>query len=768
MNLLVALMFSLEWLKMAGAQGQIADVTGRLGGATIEIDYPGRGARESKLKLLKIEEIKNCLAPKDIREDDIVLIFNASGEVIYGGTVTANGRLRHKDGKVSALSVAAYCSRWRTAAGVKVLRKPWWKYTYTKRECMVPMRDGTALYTAIYEPVGLEKRPIILQRSPYNCCPFGTGGPGDIWDELWPFAEDGYILVLQNVRGTYLSEGEFMDLRPLRADGSNSAAIVTDEATDSYDTIEWLLHNTANNGNVGIMGVSYNGFYATLASVCGHPALKAVSPQAPVTDWWMGDDAHHNGALLLSDMYGFGGFFFLPKLNPTPDSRESANIIPEGTSIYNFFKGKSLGDIWNSFGDSLPFMNSIKEHPNYDAFWKERNPLQSVSSRVAAQMAKTGENATPEAAKAAQTRQEGTVPQILVVGGVYDAEDAWGAVATYRAYKAAGAPCRFVYGPWTHGGWKKVDWYLQNIEYPFFAYYLDGKGTPPAWQELWLPSGIDGSGALSETGAKKLWAETNGSAKAGSACGATGGSGTNGASKANGVAGADEASQNAGDYGANGVAEASKASDKKFWECARTANEEAAAKAVSYPLPAGTYVSDPSSPVPYMDSDSGRREKTYMWADQNFASARPDVLSNIVQGPLSDSLFAIGPVKVHLKAKVEGTDADFIVKLIDVAPDGTQNLVRGDVFPARFRSGFQKAEPLQPGQEFELDFTMVDICHCFAPGHSIMVQVQSSWFPLVAMNPQHFVENPYSARPSDYQPSKITILPGSIISLNIN
>ena len=257
---------NLKRLREAGAKGLIADVTNRLGGECIELDYPGRGPRESKLELLKIGEIKNCLPPKEIREGDTILIFKPSGEIVYTGTLTSDGRLRHKDGSKSVLSVAAYCARWRTAAGIKVLRKPWWKYTYTKRECMVPMRDGKHLYTAVYEPEGLSGRPIILQRSPYPCNPFGTGGPGDIRDNFRMYADNGYIIVYQNVRGTYLSEGEFEDVRPVGGP--------VDEVSDSYDTIEWLLANTQNNGRVGIYGISYPGFYATLASLCGHPPLK--------------------------------------------------------------------------------------------------------------------------------------------------------------------------------------------------------------------------------------------------------------------------------------------------------------------------------------------------------------------------------------------------------------------------------------------------------------------------------------------------------------
>lgn len=650
--------YTLAWLKEAGAKGLIADVTGRLGGAKTEVDFPGRGPGESKLRLLKTSEIKNCLPPKDIHTGDTILIFNGEGKVLHAGTVTAEGRIRHVDGSVSILSVAAYCSRWRTAAGVMVLREPWQKYRYTKRECYVPMRDGTRLYTAVYEPAGLEGRPIILQRSPYPCCPFGSGGPGDLWDNLRMFTDNGYIVVFQNVRGTFMSEGEFENVRPL--DG------VCDEASDTYDTIDWLLANTSSNGNVGIFGVSYPGFYATLASVCGHPALKATSPQAPVTDWWKGDDTHHNGAFMLSDMYGFGSSFFRPKDNPTPDSKESLSKVPEGCSIYDFFKGKSMRQIFRAV-DSVGFFKEIKAHPDYDTFWKERCPLRHLKD---------------------------VKPAVLVVGGLYDAEDAYGAIATYKALKeqSPATESYLAYGPWTHGGWRNVDYFLEEVEYPFFAYYLEGKGSPPPCREMVFPTGIETLMMVEDP----------------------------------------------------------------LPQVRRT-----------FPIAAGSYVSDPADPVPYMESDASWRDKAYMWAPQNFAAARKDVLSRVLTRPLKDTLWGIGPVKVHLEASIDGTDADFVVKLIDLAPDGTQTLVRGDVMPARWRRSPEKAEAVEPGRSFGIDFEMNGICHCFAPGHRIMVHIQSSWFPLVAMNPQTFLENPYSAARRDYRACKVSIRKGSYISFGV-
>ena len=671
----------MEWLRETQRRGFLADITGGLNGRTIKVDYPGRPHGESLMRLLPASELINCTDPikpyRRILGGDIILFYKADGSLMHSGIAVQQGdtlRILCPGRGLSQCSLAAYCSRWRSVAGIKVLRVIWnaRPFNYTKRECMVPMRDGCKLYTAVYEPVGAGKKPILMVRNCYSLSPYGCGGPGNLSEKLRCFTDRGYIIVEQNVRGTYMSEGEYENLRPLR-----SGEQLTDEATDTYDTIDWLLANTRSNGRVGIYGVSYPGFYATMAALCGHPALKLVSPQAPVTDWWKGDDAHHNGALMLADMYGFGGFFFQPKGNPAPEDPDPAVSVPEGADLYAYFRGRSMRSVFRSFGDSLEFFKRIKEHPDYDSFWQERSPLRHL---------------------------QGPLPAMMVVGGWYDAEDAYGPLATYKA--AAGAtepsgeqpaPIYLVSGPWTHGGWRDVPHYLEDIEMPVFEYYLEGKGSKPRWHRLFIPTGAENPADLFDPAESEV----------------------------------------------------------------RT-----------YRLKPGSYVSDPAAPVPYMDVKGAWREKAYMWAPQNFLDGRGDVLSQVIRKPLKDSLLAIGPVRVHLKAKVschpersEGSlDADFIVKLIDVAPDGTQSLVRWEVMPARWRNSFEKAELLAPGKPFELDFTMNDICHLFAPWHSIMVQVQSSMFPVVAMNPQTFLTNPYTAASSAYKPLKIDILRGSSIS----
>ena len=627
-----------------------------------------------------------------------------------------------------------------------VLRQPWLSYHYTKREVLIPMRDGVRLYTAIYEPRELTKvgapgpssatpPPIVLMRSPYPVGTYGYGGPGDLSDKIRCFTERGYIIVEQNVRGTYMSEGEFEDVRPLAPTSTNATLalsdatpVLTDESTDAYDTIDWLIANTRSNGAVGIYGVSYPGFYATCAAICGHPALKIVSPQAPVTDWWMGDDAHHNGALMLCDMYGFGASFFRPKGNPTPDSAESLSEIPEDADLYAWFRGKPISDLLAPFlGSSkgatgatgsaatevapLKGFADIVAHPDYDAFWQERNPLRHL---------------------------KGVRPAVLVVGGLYDAEDAWGPEHTVAALRKQSPETDVygVFGPWTHGGWRKDSGFLERIELPLFEYYLEGKGEKPAWRDLLIPTGEPGENL--NPGKEFLTERDLGQTKTG---------------------------------------------------------RQTPSGRRSFEIAPGCYVSDPANPVPYMEGESPWRDKAYMWADQRFAAARPDVLTQVLESDLKEDYLAVGPVHVELKFSValdwdsarvaspgrtsddaQQLDLDLVVKLIDIAPDGTQTLVRGDVCPARWRNApaFAPAAPsaiasapapLAPGTPATLSFDMAAICHRFAAGHSVALQIQSSWFPLVAMNPQTFLPNPYTATAKDYRPVKVSILAGSSIIL---
>lgn len=601
----------------------------------------------------------------------------------------------------------------------------WLKENYTKREVMIPMRDGARLYTAVYEPVSCsEAKPVMLVRTPYSLRPYGFEADEEpskdkfayssgMWGDLLNYAADGYVIVLQNVRGTYLSEGEFENIRPHlsgKAGGKTTKRIV-DEATDTYDTVEWLLANTGSNGNIGVKGTSYPGYYATMAALSRHPAIKAVSPQAPVTDWFMGDDAHHNGALCLADCYRFGSSMY--RTRKAPSTKGMKRLVSIDSDLYEYFLGKPLSELSAFFGDTLAFWNKMVSHPDYDKFWKDRNPSYHLKD---------------------------IEPAVLVTGGFYDAEDCYGAFNTYTQLKKLSPECDLYLaaGPWHHGGWRSRsvssiagawfgeasgEYYLDDIEYPFFRYYLEGKGEKPARVNV-LPSGetmrsrMEGLPSTSFWEAYSTWPPENASPT------------------------------------------------RIYLSGTDSLNMSGRSQDVGF----RTFTSDPSNPVPYMDVKSSGRDHGYMAADQTFASVRNDVLTYSGK-VLSDTLHLAGPVKAHVELRLDlpdGTysknmDADIVVKLIDVRPDGYQMLVRGDVMPVRYRGGFGKAKAVKAGKVFSVDFTMCDIDHYFLPGHSLMIQIQGSWFPLIAMNPQTFVRNPFLATKDDYRPSNISVSSNSYV-----
>lgn len=601
----------------------------------------------------------------------------------------------------------------------------WLKENYTKREVMIPMRDGARLYTAVYEPVSSsEAKPVMLVRTPYSLRPYGFEAGEEpskdrfayssgMWGDLLNYAADGYVIVLQNVRGTYLSEGEFENIRPHlsgKAGGKTTKRIV-DEATDTYDTVEWLLANTENNGNIGVKGTSYPGYYATMAALSRHPAIKAVSPQAPVTDWFMGDDAHHNGALCLADCYRFGSSMY--RTRKAPSTKGMKRLVSIDSDLYEYFLGKPLSELSAFFGDTLAFWNKMVSHPDYDKFWKDRNPSYHLKD---------------------------IEPAVLVTGGFYDAEDCYGAFNTYTQLKKLSPECDLYLaaGPWHHGGWRSRsvssiagawfgeasgEYYLDDIEYPFFRYYLEGKGEKPARVNV-LPSGetmrsrMEGLPSTSFWEAYSTWPPENASPT------------------------------------------------RIYLSGTDSLNMSGRSQDVGF----RTFTSDPSNPVPYMDVKSSGRDHGYMAADQTFASVRNDVLTYSGK-VLSDTLHLAGPVKAHVELRLDlpdGTysknmDADIVVKLIDVRPDGYQMLVRGDVMPVRYRGGFGKAKAVKAGKVFSVDFTMCDIDHYFLPGHSLMIQIQGSWFPLIAMNPQTFVRNPFLATKDDYRPINISVSSNSYV-----
>ncbi|MBL7726694.1 MAG: CocE/NonD family hydrolase [Dinghuibacter sp.] len=604
------------------------------------------------------------------------------------------------------LLLLLFC-QWLTA---QENNEQWIRDNYTKMERMVPMRDGIKLFTAIYAPKdNSTKHPILMMRTPYSCAPYGEDkiGPRLSGSYLINYLKKGYILVQQDVRGKWMSEGEFVDVRPFNPNKKGNKEI--DEASDTYDAIDWLVKNIPhNNGNVGTFGISYPGFYATMTALSNHPALKAVSPQAPVTDWFMGDDFHHNGAFFIMDGFNFYRGFGVPRPKPHSESIGKPYQITNPDNYDFYLKTGPLKNFSKLMGDSIAFWKELYAHPNYDDWWKARNP---------------------------RFHMKNIKPAMLTVGGLFDAEDCFGAWRLYEAIEkqSRNTDNRVVMGPWVHGGWargegsflgnvrfgsKTSEWYQQNIEIPFFEYHLNNNKTeayeslPEAsvfitgeneWKkfEEWPPAHLNTRGIyLSENGALS-------------------------------------------------------------WNRPGKNNSFSA------------YTSDPAKPVPYTEDVHTGRTREYMCDDQRFAARRPDVLT-FETGPLDEDLTLTGPVVADLKVTLSTTDADFVVKIIDVFPNdfkypadvkgggekyvmgGYQMLVRGEIMRGRFRNSFEQPEAFSPGKVETVKFTLPDIAHTFKKGHKLMIQVQSSWFPLADRNPQQFVDI-YRADEKDFIRSEIKI-----------
>lgn len=556
---------------------------------------------------------------------------------------------------------------------------------YNKREVMIPMRDGAKLYTAVYEPKDSAKHhPILMQRTPYACSPYGEGFDRSFRSSLKNYIDKRYIIVFQDVRGRHMSEGEFVQVRPLNKNKQSNKDI--DEATDTYDTIEWLIHNTFNNGNVGTWGISYDGFYATMTASSNHPALKAVSPQAPVTDWFRGDDRHHNGAFTLLQTTNF-----LPRLEGRHINKGVMHQIVKN-DVYTDFLAigtfKNIDDIVNDTTQTL--WNDIKNHPNFDEFWQERD---------------------------ARTSCYNLKPAMLVVGGTFDSEDCYGAWNLYKAIKeqSPATDLYLAFGPWWHGAWTVRDFqgfgnihfgkntsahYMDEIEYPFFRYFLEGEGEKPTKRVNIFYSGENKWKTFDEWPVKDMTPTPYYI------------------------------------HGDGSVSTTVPTAKRSFTE----------------------YVSDMANPVPYTANPSTFRTKEFMVDDQRFATARPDVITFMTE-PLKDTLTLAGPIEVELMAAISSTDADFMVKVIDVFPgsfkqpanapkylgssypmSGYQLMVRGELFRGRFREGFDNPQPFKPGKITPVNYTLYDVAHTFLPGHRLMIQIQSSWFPIIDRNPQKFID----------------------------
>jgi hypothetical protein len=612
----------------------------------------------------------------------------------------------------------------------------WIAAHYDKIERLIPMRDGVKLFTSVYLPKDrIEKHPILLMRTPYSCAPYGE----QRYTERYSSRRDSfyfklhYIMVYQDVRGRYMSEGDFEDVRPFipgKEEFKGKAKQITiDESTDTYDTIDWLVRNAENNnGNAGVFGISYPGFYATMAALSNHPALKAVSPQAPVTDWFIGDDFHHKGVPFILDAFNFYRGFGVPRPKPLQDYPVPPALNYDDS--YQFFLQQgTYRELKEKYmGDSIKFWNDVAAHPDYDDWWQARN---------------------------ARSGCYDVKPAMLITGGLFDAEDCWGAWNLYKAIEkqSPNTNCKVVNGPWIHGGWKKTegdalgnvwfggntsDFYCMQIELPFFEYYLRGKGSVDdiaeatvfvsgenRWHEFeqWPPKNVQ---------QQSLFLMPEG-----------------------------KLSMNMPPKDKPHVSNPNSGVDFTPLQEENIRNEK---------LFFDEYTSDPMKPVPYAEGVLSKRTEEYMCDDQRFAAQRPDVLV-YATGVLEENVTVTGPVIADLFVSLSTTDADFVVKLIDVFPDdfkypdsvkinypmgGYQMLVRGEIMRGRYRNSFEKPEAFQPFRETEVSWELPDVAHTFLKGHRIMIQIQSTWYPLADRNPQQFID-PYACTSDDLKKCEIKV-----------
>ena len=592
------------------------------------------------------------------------------------------------------------------------------KEHFTKKDVYITMRDGKKLFTSIYTPKDASaknKYPIMMQRTCYSVAPYGEDkyparlGPSEI------IMKEGYIFVYQDVRGRWKSEGTWTNMTPV-IDNKKSKTDV-DEGSDTYDTIDWLVKNAAfNNGKVGQYGISYPGFYTAAGILSNHPALKASSPQAPISDFFF-DDFHHNGAFLEGYFFTFP-VFGVQKTDTTSKAWYTM-LKPNSKDGYQYLL--DLGPLKNAdkfYHDNFFWQETIN-HPNYDEFWQKRGLLKHYGK---------------------------VKPAVMLVGGWFDAEDLTGPLAIYKTINKTdpSAYNTIVMGPFGHGRWSRetghtmhsnvyfgdsiATFYQKNIEAKFFNHFLKGNGD----KNSGLPNAY-----MYNTG-KKEWATFD-------------------------KWPAPNAVHQKMYLGADG-----KLADA----------QPATAGSVSY-------ISDPLKPVPYTEDNTttmGFTPHNYMSEDQRFAGRRPDVL--VYQTDvLNDDVTLGGEIMAHLKIATTGTDADFVVKLIDVYPADEPNnpympnkniilsnywqMVRSEVMPARFRNSFEKPEALVANQKTDVNFRLQDVLHTFKKGHRIMIQVQSTWFPIIARNSQKFVENPYKANESDYIKATETVYNDSFIDVEV-
>ncbi len=569
---------------------------------------------------------------------------------------------------------------------------------YLKSEHMIPMRDGVRLYTAVYVPRSAsDPLPFLLFRTPYGV---GNYGPENYRKRLGPsphsfeLEREGFIFVLQDVRGKFRSEGEFVVMRPHNPGKKGKE---TDESSDTYDTIEWLLqHVPNNNGRVGQYGVSYPGYQTVMGMIDAHPALKASSPQASPADMFLGDDFHHNGAFRL--MYTFSWLAGHARIRRGPSEKDSQPFAAPTPDGYRFFL--ELGPVANVnrkiFLNQVPEWNAYMEHPDYDEFWRRQNVPQYLKN---------------------------ITHPVLNVAGWFDAEDFYGPMTIYETIERTTPDNRstLVVGPFSHGGWQShpdgnslgnvqfagspAIYFRERVQFPFFIHHLKGKG------ELRLPEVLAYETGANEWRSYDRWPPV------------------------------EKAAEHRLYFRAGGKLSFDPPLEEQAYD---------------------SYVSDPAKPVPFTVEPRFTQGHNWMVEDQRFAASRPDVLVYETD-PLSEPLTIAGRLIVDLFASTSGTDSDFIVKLIDVYPGKPetddpylarmghyQMLLSGEVFRARYRRSFSHPAPMTPNRPERIEIDLRDKNHRFLMGHRIMVQVQSTWFPVIDRNPQVFT-NIYRAEASDFR-----------------
>lgn len=586
------------------------------------------------------------------------------------------------------------------------------KEHYDKQEVAITMRDGIKLHATIYSPKDKSREyPILLQRTPYSCAPYGEDqyrskiGPNET------MMKEGYIIVYEDVRGRWNSEGVYDNMRPYIP---NKKRKQVDEASDTYDTIDWLVKNVSNNnGKVGVWGISYPGFYSTYSLLDAHPALKAVSPQACIGDFFF-DDFHHNGAYLLS-YWRATALFGHMKDKPTTEAWYKFPELGTEDQYQFFLDAGPLSNLDKYYKEDNLFWQQLKDHPNYDDFWQSRGIIQHL---------------------------EDIKPAVMVVGGWFDAEDLYGPLETYKNIeKRSDNYNTIVVGPWSHGDWARnkgrqaignvyfgdniSEFFQKNIETRFFHHFLKGSGD----KNSGLPEAY-----MFDTG-RKEW--------------------------------------------------------RKFdtWPPENTAKEvygmgrnQSLSQVMTMEYSYQEFISDPKKPVPYSeDIKMVFTPRKYMTDDQRFAARRPDVLV-FETGVLEEDITLAGDILAKLRVSTTGTDADWIVKVIDVFPPDAEDyeetqdylkmsnyhmMVRSEVMRGRFRNSFEKPEPFVPNEEADVNIKLQDVFHTFKKGHKIQVQVQSTWFPLIDRNPQTYVDNIFYAKKEDFQKQTHRVYNSSSIEFTV-